>query len=318
MPDQEKLRFRAVFLSDIHLGTRDCQAEKLSAFLKRVQCEYLFLVGDIIDVWNLRRRWYWPSSHNDVVRRIIKREVKGTHVIFVPGNHDEVFRDYDGMRFGGVEIHNKYIHKTLLGERVLVVHGDEFDAVTTNHRLITAVGDWLYYVLLWMNRGVNRLRRRFGRPYWSLSGFIKGRVKTIVQFVSKFEEYVTRMAHDEKVDSVICGHIHQPQIRMIKDVKYCNCGDWVENCTAIVETLDGVLELHDFKHIDQHPAQEQATAPIPEGVLAENDVDFDLTGELEELVEAVHKSGDIEELESVIDEELEPALSGSGRDRSGM
>mgnify|MGYP001818624839 CR=1 FL=1 len=168
--------YRTIWISDVHLGTVDCKAEKLLAFLSRTKCTYLYLVGDIIDVWSLRRKWYWPRSHNYVVRKIIKQDLTGTRVIFVPGNHDEIFRDYDGMQFGGVTIRNEVIHETVDGTRILICHGDEFDAVVRNAKLITAVGDWLYYVLLALNRGFNWIRRRIGLPYWSLAAFIKGKV----------------------------------------------------------------------------------------------------------------------------------------------
>ena len=211
----------------------------------------MYFVGDIIDVWSIRRKWYWPTSHNHVVRKIIKWEIKGTQIIFVPGNHDEVFRDYDGMHFGQVAIKNKAIHTCADGKKLLVLHGDEFDAVVTNARLITALGDWLYYVLLWINRGLNRIRRFFNRPYWSMAGYVKDKVKSVLQFVNNYEGYVARAAKDEKVDGVVCGHIHRPEVRDIKGILYCNCGDWVENCTAIVEHFDGRIELLDLKGL-QH------------------------------------------------------------------
>ncbi|MCK6466542.1 MAG: UDP-2,3-diacylglucosamine diphosphatase, partial [Phycisphaerae bacterium] len=194
----------------------------------------------------------------------IKRDVKGTQITFIPGNHDEVFRDYDGMTFGGVSVHKQAIHTCADGKRLLVLHGDEFDAVVTNAKLITAVGDWLYYVLLWINRGLNQVRRLFRRPYWSLAGYIKNKVKSALQFVNNYEGYVARAAREAGVQGVICGHIHRPEVRMIGDILYCNCGDWVENCTAIVEHDDGRIELLDLKHPGRHrkPTREKA-APQP-------------------------------------------------------
>ena len=254
-------RYRTIWISDVHLGTLNCKAEKLLAFLSRTEAEHLYLVGDIIDVWSLRRKWYWPRSHNYVVRKIIKRDLKGTRVTFIPGNHDEVFRDYDGFQFGDITIRNEAVHETVDGKRILVVHGDEFDAVVRNARLITAVGDWLYYVLLRLNRAFNWIRRRFGMPYWSLAAYVKGKVKRAVEYVSNFEEAVVRSATERKVDAVLCGHIHRPEIRDLDGLTYLNTGDWVENCTAIVEHFDGRLELLDLKHLEWEevtPFREQA------------------------------------------------------------
>jgi UDP-2,3-diacylglucosamine pyrophosphatase LpxH len=249
--------YRTVWISDVHLGTPDCKAEKLLAFLSRVRCEHLYLVGDIVDVWSLRRKWYWPRSHNHVVRKIIKRDLDGTRVTFVPGNHDEIFRDFDGMSFGGVTIRTEAIHETADGRRILVVHGDEFDAVVRNAKLITAVGDWLYYVLLWVNRVFNAVRRRFGLPYWSLAAYVKSKVKRAVQFVGNFEAAVVRSAAERQVQAVLCGHIHRPEIRTLEGLTYLNTGDWVENCSAIVEHHDGRLELLDLGHLEWEPAGER-------------------------------------------------------------
>ena len=243
-------RYRTIWISDVHLGTLNCKAEKLVAFLSRNTADHLYLVGDIIDVWSLRRKWFWPRSHNYVVRKIIKRDLKGTKVTFVPGNHDEIFRDYDGFQFGDITIRNEAIHTTADGKRILVVHGDEFDAIVRNAKLITALGDWLYYVLLRMNRVFNWFRRKLGMPYWSLAAYVKGKVKRAVEYVSNFEEAVVKSAAERKVDAVLCGHIHRPEIRDLEGITYINCGDWVENCTAIVEHFDGRLELLDLKHLE--------------------------------------------------------------------
>jgi UDP-2,3-diacylglucosamine pyrophosphatase LpxH len=242
--------YRTVWISDVHLGTPDCKAEKLLAFLSRIRCEHLYLVGDIVDVWALRRKWFWPRSHNHVVRKIIKQDLRGTRVTFVPGNHDEIFRDYDGFQFGGVTIRNEVVHTTVDGKRILIVHGDEFDAVVRNAKLITAVGDWLYYVLLWVNRVFNVARRKLGMPYWSLAAFVKGKVKQAVEFVSDFEAAVVKSASEKRVDAVLCGHIHRPEIRRLDGLTYLNTGDWVESCSAIVEHLDGRLELLNLQHLE--------------------------------------------------------------------
>lgn len=265
-------RYRAVFISDVHLGTKDCQAKKLLKVLNEIECETIYLVGDILDIWSLRRKWYWPKTHNEIVRRLVKDCDNLPNVIFVPGNHDELFRDYDGYEFGKVTIKNEAIHETLEGRKILVVHGDEFDAVVTNAKLITKVGDWLYYVLLYVNRKFNRLRRVFRMPYWSLSAFVKKHVKSVISFVANFEKFLVKDARKRGVDGVICGHIHYPQIRNIEGVVYLNCGDWVENCTAIVETLEGKLELVDFSETDvdgeRHSSRRSASA---EGQWAEED-----------------------------------------------
>jgi len=242
-----KARYRSVWISDVHLGTKDCRAEQLLSFLKSIHTENLYLVGDILDVWAMRRKWHFPPSHSAVVQKIMKLDRKGTRVVFIPGNHDEMFRPYVGMKFGGVEILSEVMHVTADGRRCLVVHGDEFDAVVTNARLITMVGDWLYYVLLWINRNFNKVRAKFRMPYWSLAGFVKKRVKTVINFVTSFETYLVRAAREKNADAVICGHIHRPQIRDMDGILYLNCGDWVENCTAIVEKFDGRLELIDLK-----------------------------------------------------------------------
>ncbi|MCA8938801.1 MAG: UDP-2,3-diacylglucosamine diphosphatase [Planctomycetes bacterium] len=257
-------QYRAVFISDVHLGTKDCQAKKLLKVLREIECETIYLVGDILDIWSLRRKWYWPKTHNEIVRRLVKDDENLPNVIFVPGNHDELFRDYDGYEFGKVTIRNEVVHTTLEGRKILVVHGDEFDAVVTNAKLITKVGDWLYYLLLYINRKFNRLRRAMRMPYWSLSAFVKKHVKSVISFVANFEKFLVKDARKRGVDGVICGHIHYPQIRNIDGIVYLNCGDWVENCTAIVETLEGKLELVDFSETDvddeRHSSRRTASA----------------------------------------------------------
>ncbi|MCB9895191.1 MAG: UDP-2,3-diacylglucosamine diphosphatase [Planctomycetes bacterium] len=245
-PKSKKTHFRTVWISDVHLGTKYCRAERLLHFLKSVQCDYLYLVGDIIDIWALKRKWHWPKEHTNVVRRVLKSDNKGTHVVFVPGNHDEMFRGYNRLIFGGVEINNEPIHTTADGRKAVILHGDIFDAIVANHRVITFIGDWLYDVLLYTNKWFNRLRLWCGFGHWSLSNYIKHRVKQVISFISSFEDAVVRYAHQKKVDMVVCGHIHHPEVREIDDVLYCNCGDWVENCSAIVEHFDGRIEMLRF------------------------------------------------------------------------
>jgi len=234
---------RAIFLSDIHLGTRGCQAELLLDFLKRNDSEKLYLVGDIVDGWQLKKRVYWPTAHNDVVWRVMKRARRGTRVIYIPGNHDEIFRQFTGMSFGGVEIRRKMIHTTVDGRKLLVLHGDEFDAIMLAHRWLAVIGDAAYTLLMGVNRRFNQVRRLFGLPYWSLSKMAKHKVKNAVAFISQFEEIVAHEAERRHVDGVVCGHIHTAEIRQFGDVTYYNDGDWVEGCTALVEHHDGTMEI---------------------------------------------------------------------------
>ncbi len=238
------LKCRSVWLSDIHLGYRGCKAEFLLDFLRTVECDYIYLVGDIFDIWYLKRKgFYWPQSHNNVIRTILGKAKHNTRVIYIPGNHDEMFREYNGLKFGNVEIHNKYIHTTVDGRKLLMMHGDEFDSAVRCNRLIGFVGDVAYDALLYINRYLNIFRRKLGFPYWSLASFVKSRVKNAMNAVEKFEAAVSHEAHRAKVDGLVCGHIHHAQMREIGDILYCNDGDWVENCTTMIEHRDGSLEL---------------------------------------------------------------------------
>ena len=239
-------RFRTVWISDVHLGTSGCNADLLLDFLKSIECETLYLVGDIIDAWRLRKGWYWPPRHNDVVRRVLKMAKLGTHVVYVPGNHDEMLRDYTGLAFGDVTIVDQVIHETADGRRLLVLHGDQFDGVVLYARWLAFLGDSAYELLLKSNILLNIVRRRFGLPYWSLAAHLKKRVKNAVQFISRFEEVVARAAAERKVDGVVCGHIHSAEIRQFGDITYYNDGDWVESCTALIEHPDGRMEIIDW------------------------------------------------------------------------
>ncbi len=241
-----KLRFRTVWISDFHLGTAGCNADLLLGFLKAVQPDVLYLVGDIIDGWRLKRGWYWPPSHNDIVRRILKLANKGTRVVYIPGNHDEMLRDYTGLSFGGVEVVSEAVHVTAEGKRLLVLHGDEFDGVVLYAKWLAFLGDHAYAALLRLNIVFNVVRRRFGLPYWSLSAHLKKKVKNAVAFVSRFEEAVAHAAAERGVDGVVCGHIHCAEVRQFGAVTYYNDGDWVESCTALVEHRDGRLEIIDW------------------------------------------------------------------------
>ncbi|MGF1549433.1 MAG: UDP-2,3-diacylglucosamine diphosphatase [Sphingomonadaceae bacterium] len=236
-------RYRTIWISDIHLGTRGCNDQMLIDFLDHVDSETLYLVGDIIDGWRMKKRYYWPERHNAIVRRVMKRAKHGTEVVYIPGNHDEMFRQFAGMNFGGVVIRKKAIHSTADGRRLLVLHGDEFDTIVLAHRWLAFLGDAAYDLLMRLNTSVNWLRRRFNLPYWSLSKHAKAKVKNAVEFISRFEEAVAHEAKVRKVDGVVCGHIHTAEMRNFGGVTYYNDGDWVEGCTALVEHFDGRMEL---------------------------------------------------------------------------
>ena len=242
-PIGERRHYRTIWISDVHLGTRGCNADMLIDFLDHVDSDTLYLVGDLIDGWRLRKRFFWPAAHNDVVWRLLKRAKRGTRVVYIPGNHDEAFRQFSGLDFGGVAIRRRAIHETADGRRLLVLHGDEFDAVTLATPWIAHLGDTGYSLLMLLNRWVNAVRRRCGLPYWSLSKHAKARVKNAVAFISRFEEVVAHAAGARGVDGVVCGHIHTADQRMIGDTAYYNDGDWVESCTALVEHDNGAMEI---------------------------------------------------------------------------
>jgi len=241
-----KKRFRTVWISDIHLGTRGCNAAMLVDFLRSMECETLYLVGDIVDGWRLRKGWYWPDAHNEVVRRILKMAHRGTRVVFVAGNHDEILRDYAGLTFGGVELALEAIHVTADGRRLLVTHGDEFDGVVLYARWLAFLGDRAYELLLRANIVFNAIRRRLKMPYWSLSSYMKRRVKNAVQFVCSYEEAIAHEALNRGMDGIVCGHIHCAEIREISGIAYYNDGDWVESCTALVEDAQGQISIVDW------------------------------------------------------------------------
>ncbi len=239
------LRFRTVWISDIHLGTPGCQAAALLDFLRRIECDTLFLVGDIVDGWQLRRSWYWPQAHNDVVQKLLRKARKGTRVVFVPGNHDEFARRYLGHDFGGIEVAEEWMHVTADGKRLWVTHGDLFDGVIQCAKWLAYVGDWFYELTLRLNRHVNSMRARMGLPYWSLSKYLKQKVKRAVSYVGDFEAALAKEARKRGADGVVCGHIHHAELREIDGIVYANDGDWVESLTALVEHADGRLEIVD-------------------------------------------------------------------------
>ena len=250
--------YRAIFISDLHLGTPGCQAEALLEFLKTHTCDTLYLVGDIIDGWQLRRKWYWPQAHNDVVQKLLRKARKGCRVIYVPGNHDEFARDFLDHSFGGVEVVEHAVHITADGKKLWVIHGDYFDGVIQFAKWLAYLGDTLYDWALKANRHLNYMRGRLGMPYWSLSAYLKLKVKKAVNFISDFEVAVAHEAKKLGYDGVVCGHIHHAEIRNIDGVLYCNDGDWVESLSTLVEHHDGRLEILTF---DPYSEQKIATKP---------------------------------------------------------
>jgi UDP-2,3-diacylglucosamine pyrophosphatase LpxH len=237
------LRFRSIWVSDIHLGTKGCQAERLLDFLRHTESDYLYLVGDIVDGWHLRKRWYWPQAHNDVVQKILRRARHGTRVYYVPGNHDEAARPFCGLHFGGVYVTDEAIHETADGKRILILHGDQFDVVIGYAKWLAHLGDAAYDVALFVNRIFNGVRRLLGLRYWSLSAYLKHKVKNAVEHIGAFETFIAERARHQAVDAVLCGHIHHAEIRQVGDVLYLNDGDWVESCTAVVEDYSGKLTI---------------------------------------------------------------------------
>lgn len=242
-PQGKPLQLRSLFISDVHLGFPGCRAEFLCDFLEQVACEFLYLVGDIVDFHYMRNRRFWPASHSDVVQKILEMARAGTRVIYVPGNHDDSLRRFCGLAFGHIQVKSEAIHESADGRRFLVIHGDQFDSVIRCSPLLSMIGTWTYDALLRSNAWVNAIRRWLGMDYWSLVAFLKHRVKNAVRYITRFEEAALRAAAKEQVDAVICGHIHRAEINITEAITYMNCGDWVESCTALIEHDDGRMEL---------------------------------------------------------------------------
>ena len=238
-PKRTKRLFHTVFISDTHLGTRTARADLLLDFLKSIECKKLYLVGDIVDGWRLKKSWYWDTIHNDIIRCVLKLAKEGTEVIYIPGNHDEAFRGFVGNSLAGVDMKMDDIYTGVNGKKYWVIHGDEFDGVVLHAKWLAHVGDWAYQVLLRMNMVFNWFRRKFGYNYWSLSAYLKQRVKNAVEYIGRFEDAVAQEAERRGVQGVICGHIHKAEQRLIGDIEYKNDGDWVESCTALVEDAQG-------------------------------------------------------------------------------
>lgn len=242
-PEAEQRQFRTLFLSDIHLGSKGCQANLLLDFMRYHDADTIYLVGDIVDGWRLKKRWHWPQAHNDVVQKLLRKGRKGSRIIYLPGNHDEFLRDYLGLQMGGVEIVDSLVHEAADGKRYLVVHGDQYDVVVRHAKWLAFLGDWAYNFALWTNVHINTVRRRMGFDYWSLSAWAKNKVKNAVSFIGRYEETLSHEAAKADVDGVICGHIHHATMQDLGGVRYVNTGDWVESCTAVAEHEDGSFEL---------------------------------------------------------------------------
>lgn len=257
----EEFPVKTLFISDVHLGTRGSQADALLDLLRRYEPEVIYLVGDIVDGWRLKAVWHWPQAHNDVVQKLLRKVRKGCRLIYVPGNHDEFLRDYVGSNFGGIEIVEEAIHEGIDGRRALILHGDKFDVVVRHMRWLALLGDTAYDFALYVNRHISRIRRSMGLPYWSFSAWSKNRVKTAVNFIGAFRAAIVNEARRHNVDTIICGHIHHAAIEDIDGVRYMNCGDWVETCSAIVEHSDGRYELV-YGHANR-PALSKVVTSVP-------------------------------------------------------
>jgi UDP-2,3-diacylglucosamine pyrophosphatase LpxH len=248
-----RAEYRSIFISDTHLGTRGCRGDFLADFLRRTSAQYLFLVGDIIDGWRLRKSWYWDENHNDVLLQILQHARAGTKVTYIPGNHDEMFRSWlpAGVDISGIRMCREAEHITADGKRLLIMHGDEFDNVVRYAKFLALLGDWAYTTALVVNRWFNAARRRMGLPYWSLSQWLKRQVKEAVKAIDRFESALAAEARRRGFDGVVCGHIHHAEMREVDGVMYMNDGDWVESCTALVEHHDGRMELLDWAALNR-------------------------------------------------------------------
>ncbi len=241
--DKRPLKFRSVFISDVHLGYRSCRVEFLHDFLKQLDTEYLYLVGDIVDLWSMKRNFYWPQEHNNVLRLILSKAKQGTKVIYIPGNHDEMFRDFVGHDFGNLQVRRNAVHTTAEGRKLLVLHGDEFDGAIKCAAWLGLVGHHAYELILSLNRRVNWLRGKLGFPYWSLAAYLKSKAQTAVKYIDRFEYSAVDAARRRGLDGVLCGHIHRPKMAEVDGLHYMNCGDWVESCTTLVEDHAGQFTL---------------------------------------------------------------------------
>ncbi len=264
-PEAKPRQFRTLFLSDIHLGSKGCQANLLLDFMRFHDAGTIYLVGDIVDGWRLKKRWHWPQAHNDVVQKLLRKGRKGSRIIYLPGNHDEFLRDYLGLQMGGVEIIDSLVHEAADGKRYLVVHGDQYDVVVRHAKWLAFLGDWAYNFALWINVHINTVRRRMGFDYWSLSAWAKNKVKNAVSFIGRYEETLSHEAAKAEVDGVICGHIHHATMQDFGGVRYVNTGDWVESCTAVAEHQDGTFELIKWTRLSAAGEAELEAAKLRQG-----------------------------------------------------
>lgn len=255
------LKYRTIFISDLHLGSKGCQSSMLLDFLRNTRSDYLYLVGDIIDGWRLKNKWFWPQEHNDVVQKILRKARHGTKVYYVSGNHDELVRKFVPINLGEVNIVNEAIHITADNKKLLILHGDKFDAIIRVAPWLAHLGDYAYDFALWINVTLNKIRKTLGYKYWSLSKFLKLKVKKAVSYINRYEEVVANYAYKKNMDGVVCGHIHHASDKIIGDVHYYNDGDWVENCSALVEHFDGKLELIYWKDIIEKYEGSQLSSP---------------------------------------------------------
>ncbi|MCI0506956.1 MAG: UDP-2,3-diacylglucosamine diphosphatase [Gammaproteobacteria bacterium] len=256
-----KHKYRSIFISDVHLGAKDVRNDCLLDFLNTVEAEYIYLVGDIVDFWKLKHNWHWPEINNAIVQRLLDKVKNGARVTYIPGNHDERLRDYIGSNLNDIVIREDAIHTTKDNKTLLLIHGDEFDSVVMTNKWLIHFGDWLYNRIVILNRHCNYVRRKLGFPYWSLSNFLKLRTKKALQYIESFENAVIREAQRRGVDGVVCGHIHHPAVKQTGGIIYANTGDWVENCTAIVEKKNGQLEMLRWTQVRELEKQ-----PLPQVV----------------------------------------------------
>jgi UDP-2,3-diacylglucosamine pyrophosphatase LpxH len=250
-------RYRALFISDLHLGNKACQADAFLDFLRSHEAPHIYLIGDIVDFWRIKRAIYWPQSHNDVLQKLLRKVRKGTNLVYIPGNHDEAMRDYCGTRFGGIAIERNALHMAADGRRYLIMHGDEFDVVVRYAKWLALFGDWAYTIALSLNTHLNVARRWLGMSYWSLSAFLKQRVKSAVSYIGEFEAALAQEARCHGAHGVICGHIHHAVMRQVGDIIYINTGDWVESRTAVAETEEGIFEIIRWTHPHQDTSAPQ-------------------------------------------------------------
>jgi UDP-2,3-diacylglucosamine pyrophosphatase LpxH len=256
-------RWRSIWISDVHLGTRHAQVDALLAFLKQNRSEYLYIVGDLIDGWELRRRWHWEAAYNTLIQKLLRKQRKHTRITYITGNHDEFLEEFTGLTFGGLTLAREAIHVAADGRRYLVIHGHQFDGLTHFNRLLERLGSRLYDWVLNLNQYLNRLRRQLGMGYWSFAAFLKAKAKGAVQYITEYEAAMVRLAATHRVDGIICGHIHRAEIRDLGGLAYLNCGDWVESCTALVEDFDGSISLIHFHENPVHGAGRGAGAHDP-------------------------------------------------------